>query len=783
LGINGFERKIELINMTKIPFKVSARTARLIGRENVSNADGAVIELVKNGHDADADGVLVVFGKDNDLYIVDNGHGMTNEAILTSWMTIGTDNKELNPHSPNMRVKAGAKGIGRFALDKLGQSVEMFTRPKGLKDGFRWEVNWNDFEKKSIAVDDVQANLEIIPSLDLRGVVAPFKDALDDFESFEFEHGTILHIKDLRDPWTKTSILSLYQNLESLVPSIEDNSFAISVRALDYKGEFGIVDPLINDDFDYRIEARYNSKDRIVSATVIRCELDYLALSGKYAGVFTNPLLKSFPYRKQDYKQPAYSIDIPATELLSGYQGTEEELSGVGDFSFTLNFAKNAAPGGEELKKYPYRNADYFKRKKWLKRFGGIKIYRDNFRVRPYGEMGNDWLQLGERKAASPAGPGQVLNGFRVGPNQIAGSVNISRLSNVALQDKSSREGILENDTFNLFKNLLLEIVSLLENDRSRIFYSLSQFYKDANKSEQTKQAGRDIIARIKKDDENNALPFAEDANTTKQLAAAFEVLEEEVSEQKEENKILRSLASSGLITAAIAHELRGLENILATRNRDLKELITPYIKPADLKNVPDAFNPYVLLSEMEQTDKNLQEWLNYALMPLRKDKRKRRRIFLDEYFKSLKDTWTNLLGERKIILCIDDLEPEYFVKMFNIDLDTIFNNLIINSVESFSRQKNMAERVIEITCEDNAKEYLITYSDNGAGLDSAFAKNPDEIFLPQKTTKRDNVGNIVGTGMGMYLLKSVIEDNNGAARLNMVPEGFSLTVYLQKAE
>ena len=41
-------------NSTKIPFKVSARTARLIGRENIASSKGAIIELVKNGYDADS---------------------------------------------------------------------------------------------------------------------------------------------------------------------------------------------------------------------------------------------------------------------------------------------------------------------------------------------------------------------------------------------------------------------------------------------------------------------------------------------------------------------------------------------------------------------------------------------------------------------------------------------------------------------------------------------------------------------------------------------------------
>ena len=45
--------------MQSMVFQVSAKTARLIGRENISDVDGAIIELVKNGYDADAECVYI----------------------------------------------------------------------------------------------------------------------------------------------------------------------------------------------------------------------------------------------------------------------------------------------------------------------------------------------------------------------------------------------------------------------------------------------------------------------------------------------------------------------------------------------------------------------------------------------------------------------------------------------------------------------------------------------------------------------------------------------------
>jgi len=133
----------------KIPFKVSARTGKLLGRENLSNREDAITELVKNSYDADAENSLVIFdipllekedeegGKyyvpDRDgrhIYIVDNSDGMKQSIIEDYWMQIGTGNKEQFYLSDKKRVKAGVKGIGRFALDRLGEETEMWTLSK-----------------------------------------------------------------------------------------------------------------------------------------------------------------------------------------------------------------------------------------------------------------------------------------------------------------------------------------------------------------------------------------------------------------------------------------------------------------------------------------------------------------------------------------------------------------------------------------------------------------------------------------------------------------------------
>ena len=119
--------------MSQIPFTVSARTAKLIGLENFSNAEGAIIELVKNTYDADSQYCFILFENIGTLnatiYIIDFGCGMNDTTIQNCWMTIGTDDKLFNIKSDNGRIKTGAKGIGRFALNRLGNYTTMYTVP------------------------------------------------------------------------------------------------------------------------------------------------------------------------------------------------------------------------------------------------------------------------------------------------------------------------------------------------------------------------------------------------------------------------------------------------------------------------------------------------------------------------------------------------------------------------------------------------------------------------------------------------------------------------------
>lgn len=376
-------------NSTKIPFKVSARTARLIGRENIASSKGAIIELVKNGYDADSKisvvyfdnkfstvmdeisdqyikeltslgisetDILDLYEKDTEnedvyiikgdiaedkkkqfkntiskfssLYIIDTGEGMTQSIIRDYWMTIGTDNKANDVFTTSGRVKAGAKGIGRFALDKLGGICEMTTifNPNAHEQdvdingnitgfsGYKWNVNWEDFEGDFKTIDKVNAELigirsnSIIEEIELQ---TPELDLTKINLERDTQYGTILKISNLRDNWEDFYVDQVFSDLEVLVPPKEVGEFEIYLFSSLEPNKYGEVAGSICDDYDYKLVAKADEHQNI-SITVYREEYDVELIPNNF---FTRDALQKEPYKKEDFLKGFWKKETTFSQL------------------------------------------------------------------------------------------------------------------------------------------------------------------------------------------------------------------------------------------------------------------------------------------------------------------------------------------------------------------------------------------------------------------------------------------------------------------------------------
>lgn len=790
--------------MSEIPFTVSARTAKLIGQENFANADGAIVELVKNTYDADSRNCFVIFEnhgeceKNPSIYIIDNGIGMTDEVIVKNWMTIGTDDKLQNYQSEKGRVKTGAKGIGRFALNRLGVLTEMYTLSKKTLKGYVWKVDWRGFDTLGATITDVKADLQEDKELSLEAVIqkrfSHFESFMKVFSLQDFKNGTIIKISNLNDEWGYDPIKRLYDNLEVLIPPQEQSSFDIYLYSTKYPEEFGIVSNAYYDDYDYKVKAKYlGNENRDLRVEITRNELDVEVLSKDYAELFEAPQMKIFPFLLENFKDKTFILNTSLNSLKGFADNVPNELiNKIGKFDFTFYFIKNTVSDDVsegDKKKYPYKSFISANRKAWLKKFGGIKVFRDEFRVRPYGENGEDWLKLGERQAQSPGGAGQKLGGYRIRPNQVSGTINISRISNSSFQDKSGREGIQENEVFELFKNVLLEIISFFERDRNIVMYNLSLLAKNRFKSEEEKRRAQELANEInskrKEREEKQRQNSEEDKHTNRSneqdtneeaLAKGVTSLTEELEEKEQEIKLLRNLASTGLIISSFAHEVKSLRTRLIPRTQFLIQELRKYIKEENLKNVERDDNPFYMLELIQDEDKKLKHWLDYSLNSLKRDRRKRTNVNIGDYFQRFKSTWEKAVEQRNVKIYLDGTNDSYLIlRAFEVDLDSIFNNLLSNSLNSL-KDKRIDNKEIRISWKSIGDFIEIIFYDNGRGLAKEYRSHPDEIFNSFETSKKDKTGAVIGTGLGLYIVKSIVEEYSDASvKIQDIDDSFSL--------
>lgn len=826
--------------MRKLPFKVSARAARLIGRENVSNAEGAIIELVKNSYDADANFCLLfidnkyteipdeltknqyeglcvnnnqlqaAYFKDmdkyllnqsyknnndlldffigqNTIFIVDDGSGMDLDNIKNAWMTIGTDNKSLNYISDKGRIKTGAKGIGRFALDRLGSSCEMKTLKENDFSGYKWNVNWEEFESEDTVIGEVYAEITEINKEDyFNSLKRKFFNNIDlsDYDDIQleglnfekFRKGTYFKINGLRDIWNEKNIKNVFAGLDSLIPPKEEGDFDIFLFVSNSKKKYGSVQASSCEDFDYKVEIIVDDSQKVK----VRINRDELDLDQLDKDLFLLEEFKKFPYDKETFVKKNFEKIYDLKEIVPKFK--DYDLSQLKNFSFIFYYLKRDFAAQEDSFKYKKFNSA--KRRDWLTRYGGIKIFRDNFRVRPYGDPKSasfDWLKLSERVQKSPAGIGKKDGAWRIRPNQISGSIFISREHGV-FEDKSSREGIQETELFEIFQEIIIEMIVLFEKDRQKIMRAIKGIHDEKTEREQIKNEGKKIAQKAVKKKQRDV----NKKESTEQQSVRLDKLEQEnlilaktvltydeVVEEKElQLKLIKALAGTGIALTSLSHEIKTISSPLVTRNQHLKSMLSNY----ESLNQDQLNNACVFIDLMIEKDKVLKGWLDVALNIVSKDKRRRKKLNIYEVIDKIIDTWRPSLTEKNIIIELNKIDGTIIEwSALVIDIESIINNLIINSFIAFQSKEHNGDRVIKIDLKatrniDEEREYLeLTFTDSGPGL-SPLIKDKNEIFEPFFSTRTED-----GTGLGLWIVKTTVQEYNGIVEVLDSTEGFTL--------
>lgn len=387
---------------------------------------------------------------------------------------------------------------------------------------------------------------------------------------------------------------------------------------------------------------------------------------------------------------------------------------------------------------------------------------------------------LGQRVASNPA---QVtrIGGWKVAPQSIAGTINISKDTNPLLVDQSNREGIANTAAFSLFKDILKSVINEFERDRSTIFHYLDQAYKLDNPEEEKKKKGKSAATKAKSSGGEGISP-----EQVLDMAQAIEINEAEKKELKDDIQMLRALATLGTVLVSFSHELKQIQAGMNNRTLRMNGALKKVIDEKRLQTVSQGLNPYNMLERWQREDLKVSHWVDFALSSVKAKKRRRREILLNEYLEGLAEHWKDYLIDKKTKLTIKKTEQgDVGVLAHEIDLDSVFFNLIVNSVEIFTNPKSpwggLREIVIEV--QQNSQGYVtILYRDSGPGISKSF-KRPEDIFIYGESTKY-NESDDGGTGIGMWILKNIVDDYKGNVLINKTnPTGFHLKIDLPTME
>ena len=715
--------------------------AEVLGRNNFSTKESAILELIKNAYDAGASKLNLIFKKSENtgrlmLEIMDDGSGMNENDIRQAWMHVGKSTRDYKD-SDTGRIFAGSKGIGRFALARLGESVDMFTK-KNFEVGYHWKTNWNSSEI------DIDYNIA--------------------------SQGTKIQINELRDKWSSKSIKPLKNYISK---TYRDSKMKISImflvengESLEEETELIWTNPKIGENYLESIAINYNSKNKILSGQVLSDEFNDSVLK------MTSKNIKEYLFKQNmiDELNKEISKLIIEEEDIKKEDITEQMiadlLEGVGSFEGQLYFSlNNVTQVDKEKYEYKYNSLS--------NRFNmGVILYRNAFSIDSF-EGRTDWLELGKRSASSPAAASHPTGSWRVRRNQLSGYILIDKEENSHIEDISNRQGIVQNIHFIILKKIIDSALKEFESYRQSIIRDIRKIKDKENRTSVIKEVNIEnkidsFIEQSKSIEELTIQDLVEVKNKLSEYKNKVNDITSEKNEVEEnyryEAQLLNVLATLQLKISSLSHELHNNRNTIAANPEKIEEALKRKYDWEELKSeMPSSRNIPSLLKNLE---KDLEKVLDLSDTIIDENKKERfepREYSLEVLVEEIVEKWktqynwvnfkTNCTGEDIIIISYDYLM-------------IILDNLILNSVQVNEYRKELE---ISVDFDYNKGKLLLEYSDNGKGLDKKYKNNPLKILNVHEGTRKD------GHGLGMWMVNNTVYKLNGNISIDGETNGFNL--------
>jgi signal transduction histidine kinase len=735
------------------PFRVHARLIAEIGDELISADEIALYELIKNAFDAGSpwvrvdvvtpvapaevgptiatlendwevddletsplkallqlDGVLegvraAISARDRDgleaklvdalkyasrIVIEDRGSGMDRPRLEEAFLSLATPLRlRQSGVGPGGRPVLGSKGLGRFSAKRLGRHLRVETAPRGSSLVHVLEIDWTQYDSD----DDL-----FLEDLDNELWSEPNDRKLS---------GTRLIITRLNDAWTPEKLQDLAKSRVAQ-----------------------LMNPFFSNDF--RIHVRLNG-DPINLAQFQRSVLSRarLHVKGRVDPASDPPLTLAIwsEGKKQRLKVPPAEWELP----------TLSELRHVGPFDFELwEFDRTSRALGMVAKKTVI--GDFIDT--WGG--GGPMLFRDGFRVFPYGQRPDDWLRL-EESFFSGGG------GSRLRTPAVVGYVAITSAKNANLVDLSNREGLRMTSAGSAFVGTMRRVVRIV-NQEYRLIRppkkddapaQLSAFRRSMEESisaaiDQVAEA-RESLARDPAASATVAR-LGDSVDTINTATRAFLALGDKLggSVSASSYQSLLELAGLGMTSEHIAHEMSSLID----RSLGLLDQIGSSDLPPDLR---------LRLGQLRSNLDSIRGIVAY-LTPLTQASRRRRiKIDVADELRTSASHYPALNNGVDFDLVV---HAALNVRMNRGVLLQVFDNLITNSLYWLHERAPAHPRIRTVV---DGEDQTVSVSDNGPGIDPQVG---DLVFEPFMSMRRN------GRGLGLFIARELLELETGTLEL-----------------